>query len=171
MNEYRGKHFSSVPWAVSSTASTHYRSRHMKRNRRRKEFWIALAVLILVLLAAPFVDARILRVDQVRLTSEDLPGDIGRLRVVFLSDVHYGFHFSDAQVSSLISSINQLKPDLVLFGGAGNRLFKLRRLAERHRHDSDHKSDNDRNRRCHRHVFLDFCFLLGPYTACAFVTI
>ena len=117
MNEYRGKHFSSVPWAVSSTASTHYRSRHMKRNRRRKEFWIALAVLILVLLAAPFMDARILRVDQVRLTSEDLPGDIGRLRVVFLSDVHYGFHFSDAQVSSLISSINQLKPDLVLFGG------------------------------------------------------
>ena len=36
MNEYRGKHSPSAPWAVSSSASSHYRSRHLRKNRRRR---------------------------------------------------------------------------------------------------------------------------------------
>lgn len=117
MNEYRGKHSSSVPWAMSSTASSHYRSRHLQRNKRKKIIFLVTAVLILILLLLPFADAMFLRVDRIALTSEDLPEDIGRLRVVYLTDVHYGFHFSDRRIRSLVSTINSLKPDLVLFGG------------------------------------------------------
>ena len=118
MNEYRGKHTATdMPWAVSSTASRHYRSRHEARNRRRRKWRIALMILAVILLVLPFADARIIRVDRSALTSEDLPSDIGHLRIVYLSDVHYGFFFSDSQVSSLVTQINQLKPDIVLFGG------------------------------------------------------
>ena len=95
MNEYRGKHSSSVPWAMSSTASAHYRSRHLQRNKRKKIIFLIAAVLVLILLLLPFADAMFLRVDRITMTSEDLPGDIGHLRVVYLSDVHYGFFFSD----------------------------------------------------------------------------
>ena len=117
MNGYRGKHAPSVPWAVSSTASSHYRSRHQLRNRRRRRLIIAAMILLLFLLVLPFTEVMFIRVDRANLTSEDLPADIGRLRVVFLSDIHYGFFFPDGRVSSLVNQINNLKPDIVLFGG------------------------------------------------------
>ena len=99
MNGYRGKHAPSVPWAVSSTASSHYRSRHQLRNRRRRRLIIAAMILLLFLLVLPFTEVMFIRVDRANLTSEDLPADIGRLRVVFLSDIHYGFFFPDGRVS------------------------------------------------------------------------
>ena len=117
MNDYRGKHSSEIPWAMSSTATSGYRSRHMRRNRRRRNLVIALIVVLIFLLVLPFVSARVLRTDRVNLTSENLPVDIGHLRVVYLSDIHYGFFFSDSRVNSLVSAINSLKPDIVLFGG------------------------------------------------------
>ena len=117
MNEYRGKHSPSVPWAVSTTASSHYRSRHLMKNRRKRFLGAAALVLLLLLLVFPFLDALFVRVDRHALVSEDLPAGIGHLRVVYLSDVHYGFFFSESRISSLVSTINSLKPDLVLFGG------------------------------------------------------
>lgn len=118
MNEYRGKHSSQLPWGVSSTASSsRYRPRHSPRNRHRIRRRILLALLLFILLAYPFTEARILQVDQINLTSSDLPSDIGHLRIVFLSDVHYGFFFTEGQVNSLVARINALKPDIVLFGG------------------------------------------------------
>lgn len=118
MNEYRGKHASrDLPWAVASTATTHYRSRHAARNRRRRRWGITALIIAAILLALPFINARFLRVNRVSLIHEDLPADIGHLRVIYLSDVHYGFFFSDRQVASLVNQINSLKPDLVLFGG------------------------------------------------------
>jgi len=117
MNEYRGKHSSSQPWAVSASASTHYRSRHLRKNQRRKRLLLWMAALLAVLLALPFIVARFPQVDRVSFSSEDLPADIRHLRIVFLSDVHYGFHFSEGRIRSLISSVNELKPDIVLFGG------------------------------------------------------
>ena len=74
-------------------------------------------VLVLVMMIYPFIEASFPRVDRISLTSEDLPSDIGHLRVVYLSDLHYGFYFPDSRVSSLVSTINGLKPDIVLFGG------------------------------------------------------
>lgn len=117
LNEYRGKHASSLPWAVSSTASSHYRSRHVRQNRRKRRVLFLVLCVLLVLMVYPFLEARFLQIDRASLTSEHLPGDIGHLRVAFLSDVHYGFHFSDAQVNSLVSSLNDMKPDVVIFGG------------------------------------------------------
>lgn len=117
MNDYRGKHVPSVPWAVSSTASSHYRSKHQLRNRRRRRWFAAGAVLLLILLILPFVEVMFIRVDRATLSSEDLPADIGHIRVVYVSDIHYGFFFPDGRVSSLVNQINSLKPDIVLFGG------------------------------------------------------
>ena len=117
MNSYRGKHDSTVPWAVSSTASSHYRSRHARRNLRQRRLRIFLLVLVLLLLLIPFISPLFIQTDRVSLTAEDLPADIGHLRIVYLSDIHSGFFFSQTRLRSLINTINDLKPDLVLFGG------------------------------------------------------
>ena len=118
MNEYRGKHASSQPWAVSSTASVPIRrARHLKRSKRRR-FWTVLSILLIVLLVVyPLIEARILTTDKVLLRSENLPADANHLRIVYLSDIHWGFWYTDTDLGSLITKINSLRPDLVLFGG------------------------------------------------------
>ena len=118
MNEYRGKHASSRPWAVASTASVPARrSRHLRKNRRRRFLVFSAVFLFLFLLVYPLIEARILTTERTSLRSESLPADANHLRVVFLSDIHWGFWFSDGNLDSLISDINALRPDLVLFGG------------------------------------------------------
>ena len=114
---YRGRHASSTPWAVSSTAGSNYRSRHMRQQKRRRRIVIIVLISLIVLLAIPFLTPLFPQVDRRHLTSEDLPADIGQVRIVFVTDIHYGFWFSDARLNSLVNQINNLKPDLVIFGG------------------------------------------------------
>ena len=80
MNEYRGKHAPSTPWAVSSTASVPVRrARHLQKSRRRRRR-IILAVLLLAFLAIyPLVEAKVLTTDKVSLYSEALPADANHL--------------------------------------------------------------------------------------------
>ena len=117
MNEYRGKHVPSQPWAVASSASSSHRARHAVKNKRRRRWVFVILFLCLALIAWPFFEARFVTVERSSLSSEDLSLDIGHLRIVYLSDIHYGFFFSDSDLNGLVSQINQLKPDIVLFGG------------------------------------------------------
>ena len=114
MNDYRGKHISSAPW-VSSASS--YRGRHRIRNRRHRKWFILVLILILLILAWPLVEARLLTTDRAQLKADQLPAEANNLHIVYLSDIHYGFWFSDSDLSRLVSRINSLRPDLVLFGG------------------------------------------------------
>ena len=118
MNEYRGKHAPSSPWPVSSRAAVPVRrGRHLKKRRVRR-FWAVFSALILLLiLAYPLIEARILTVDKVIIHADDLPWDANHLRIVYLSDIHWGYWFSDGDLSRLLNKVNSLRPDLVLFGG------------------------------------------------------
>ena len=118
MNEYRGKHAPSQPWPVASTAVVRSgKGRHRRKNRRKRFRVFLLILLLLAVIAYPFLEARILLTDKVALAMDDLPADANHLRVVFLSDIHWGFWYSNADLEGLISRINNLRPDLVLFGG------------------------------------------------------
>ena len=116
MNVYRGKHVSSQPWPVASSAS-YRRGRHQTKNRKRRTGFIIMGIILFLIRIYPFLEAHFLTVDKASLQSDSLPSDIGHLRIVYLSDIHYGFGFSDSDLGNLISRINQLNPDLVLFGG------------------------------------------------------
>ena len=118
MNEYRGKHAPTRPWPVASTASVKSRrGRHVKKSRRRRIRTLLFVMLMLALLIYPLIEARILTVDKQTYTFEDLPADANHLRVVYLSDIHWGFWYNDSDLNRLVSRINSLRPDLVLFGG------------------------------------------------------
>ena len=94
MNTYRGKHVSSAPRSMSS--SSFRRGRHQVKNRHRKRWLVLLLILLAVLIAWPLAEARMLQTEKVQLKAEDLPLEANNLRVVYLSDIHYGFWFSDA---------------------------------------------------------------------------
>ena len=56
MNEYRGKHAPSSPWAVASTSTVPVRhSRHLRKSRRRR---IRTVLVLLVLLIVFFTRKR-----------------------------------------------------------------------------------------------------------------
>lgn len=92
-----------------------YQPQSEKRRRWTKRL-VILALILCVLY--PFVEPYTLRTTQTAITCEDLPASIGQLRIVYVSDIHYGAQmFSDARLSSLINRINALNADIVLLGG------------------------------------------------------
>lgn len=115
MDPYRGKHISSAPWKTSSASFR--RGRHQARPRRRRVAFIFSLVLLVLILSYPLIEARLIQTEKTLLKSDDLPAEANNLRIVYLSDIHYGFWFSDSDLSRLVSRINNLRPDLVLFGG------------------------------------------------------
>ena len=114
MNTYRGRHVSS---AARNPSPSFRRGRHQVRNRHRRRWTVFLAVILLVLFCYPLLEARLLQTEKTRLYSDDLPLEANNLRIVYLSDIHYGFWFSDADLGRLVGRINNLRPDLVLMGG------------------------------------------------------
>lgn len=117
VNAYRGKHVSSSSWG--SSAPSFRRGRHQQKNRRSRRMLTLGLILIAVIVIWPFLESRMLflQTQRTQLRADDLPAEANNLRIVYLSDIHYGFWFSDNDLHSLISRINAVRPDLVLFGG------------------------------------------------------
>ena len=98
---------------------------HTTRYRRRRQTvdlkpvlgcllaMLAAAVLLGLMYAStlnPKVDEHVLRV-------KDLPDNLRNLRIVYLSDIHYGRWFSRQQSEQLVQQINDLSADVVILGG------------------------------------------------------
>ena len=94
-----------------------YRPRHQSRRGCSCLGRILTFLLLVALLCYPFAEPYMLETESVSISSADLPRDVGQLRVVYLSDIHAGFFFSQSRVSDLVQSINRLNADLVLLGG------------------------------------------------------
>ena len=94
-----------------------YRGRHERRSPFGCLARIITFLVLVAMLIYPFAEPFMLEVENVILTSSDLPADIGQLRIVYLSDIHQGSFFSQSRVDSLVKRINALNADLVLLGG------------------------------------------------------
>ena len=98
-----------------------YQPRHSegyaKRRMIRRILVIAVSVILTVFILHLFIEPKLLTVDSVVLSGEDLPADIGQLRIVYLTDLHTDFFYSARQLSELTTKVNSLNPDLLLLGG------------------------------------------------------
>ena len=94
-----------------------YRGRHQHRSRLGCLARIVTFLVLVAMLIYPFAEPFMLEVENVTLTSGDLPADIGQLRIVYLSDIHQGAFFSQSRVNDLVKRVNALNADLVLLGG------------------------------------------------------
>lgn len=83
----------------------------------RKFLKAVLILVLLLILAWPFIEPFLLETESVSLIAEDLPTDIGQLRIVYATDIHKGGLYNDARVADLVSHINACGADLVLLGG------------------------------------------------------
>jgi uncharacterized protein len=64
-----------------------------------------------------FFEARRIRVERVTLQSPKLPKEVGRVRIVQISDVHLGIMVSKEGLKRILDQVNALKPDLLLCTG------------------------------------------------------
>lgn len=98
-----------------------YRPRHRSGGRRHARLGCLVRTFVLLLLVAmiayPFLEPMMLQVEYTTLTSANLPRDIGTLKIVYLSDIHWGPYFNDGRVEDLVSRVNALNADLILLGG------------------------------------------------------
>ncbi len=71
----------------------------------------------MALLAYPFVEAMRLNTDEHTVRVSSLAPNLKGLRILYVSDIHFGPLYPQDRVEQLFSQINALSPDLVLFGG------------------------------------------------------
>lgn len=120
MQPYQPKHAARTDRPVFQTAPSvlsAHQPRHVKKSPKKKLLLGLLLFVLLLPLAVGILEPLFLRVEEVSWECEDLPSDIGHLRIAYVSDIHYGYFFSDARLSALVDRVNGLKADIVIFGG------------------------------------------------------
>ena len=63
------------------------------------------------------IEPSLLTITEESITSSQIPEAFNQFKIVQFSDTHLGFHYDLEQLESLVSKINNLKPDLILFTG------------------------------------------------------
>ncbi len=86
-------------------------------SKKRLVIRILIVLLVLAVLAWPFLEPYMLETETVSLLADDLPADIGQLRVVYVTDIHKGGLYTDGHLRDLVARINACNADLVLLGG------------------------------------------------------
>lgn len=90
------------------------------RRPQRRHFpikWVLLALAALAVLAYPFLEARMLTVEEHTLYVTNLPANLRNLRIAYATDIHKSAWFSQSRVSDLINTLNNLSADIIILGG------------------------------------------------------
>ena len=64
-----------------------------------------------------FVERNHIEIKHIRLSSSRLPSSFKGIRILHLSDIHFGFFYDLDQLQSLVLNIQSLKPDMICFIG------------------------------------------------------
>lgn len=98
-------------------ASVKKEKREQKRKRRKKMLLIILILIVLAIMYARFIEPNILLVNEKKIETEKISKNNHGLKIVHFSDLHYGSTINKNNLDKLITKINLLKPDIVLFTG------------------------------------------------------
>ena len=87
--------------------------------KKRYIIKILLSLIILIILCAiySFIEPYWLKVEHINIIDQDIPKSFAGKKIVFISDIHHGPHFSIKRVARLVEKVNRLRPDIIVFGG------------------------------------------------------
>ncbi len=83
----------------------------------KKTFFIIISLLIIIILYASLIGTRIIDTKEYKVESTLLPESFHGLKIVHFSDIHYGTSINKKQLDKIVTKINELKPDLIIFTG------------------------------------------------------
>lgn len=80
-----------------------------------------IGIIVLVFLAfylyTSFISTKIVNMREYRIINKKLPNEFNGLKVVQISDLHYGTTFFINDLKKIVNKINEVKPDIVVFTG------------------------------------------------------
>lgn len=85
--------------------------------KRYKIMLILILILSAIVLWSRYISTSGLIVREYKVVSNNLPNSFDGLKIVQLSDIHYGRTINKKELNSIVLNINQLKPDLIFFTG------------------------------------------------------
>lgn len=93
-----------------------------KKEEKKKSFFAKfLTYLLLIgfilLLYSHFVGTKGLIIREYNVTNDKIPSSFNGFKIIHFSDLHYGTTIKEKELKNLVSEINSLKPDLVVFTG------------------------------------------------------
>lgn len=89
-----------------------------KEHPRLKKFLIVITTIFLaILLYSTLIGPRFIDIKEYKIESSLLPETFHGIKVIHLSDIHYGTTINQKQLDKIVSKINKFKPDIILFTG------------------------------------------------------
>lgn len=80
-------------------------------------FFILILIIVIVFLYALFIGSKGLKVKEYKIEIENLPKEYHGLKIVHISDIHYGETINKKELQNVVDKINILKPDIIVFTG------------------------------------------------------
>lgn len=71
-------------------------------------------IFAIICLAWALIEAQLCKVTRITLNSNKINNNI---KIVFLTDLHYGNYYMAGRLKNIISKANELKPDVIILGG------------------------------------------------------
>lgn len=78
---------------------------------------ILIGMVLLALMAYPFIEAATLSVEEHTLYVTGLPANLKNIKIVFASDIHKCWWFGQRRVEDLFTRLNNLSADIIILGG------------------------------------------------------
>ena len=92
-----------------------------------KVIFIVIIVSISFFLYTTYISSKLITVKEERITDEKIPESFDGLKIIQLSDIHYGSTIFIDDIQKLVELINRRNPDLVaLTGDLINKNYKLK---------------------------------------------
>ena len=82
-----------------------------------KVIFIIIIISMLFYLYTTYISSKIITVKEERIISEKLPSNFDGLKMIQISDIHYGSTIFIDDIKKLVSLVNRRNPDLVVFTG------------------------------------------------------
>lgn len=82
-----------------------------------KIIFIVIIISMLFYLYTTYISSKIITVKEERIISEKLPSNFDGLKIIQISDIHYGSTIFMNDIKKLVSLVNRRNPDLVVFTG------------------------------------------------------
>lgn len=87
------------------------------KNKIINLFIILIVLVIGIIMYSKYIGTKGLVVKEYKIASEKIPSSFSGVKIVFFSDLLYGSTVNYNDLEELIEKINELKPDILLFGG------------------------------------------------------
>ena len=78
---------------------------------------IIMFIFLLIILYSYFMGSSNLKVKEYSIKNSDISDEFYGLKIIHISDIHYGYHFNKEKLKKVVMKINELKPDIVVLTG------------------------------------------------------